>query len=1447
MASSSFAQYTKLLDFGSTANGTHPYSSPISDGTFLYGMTSDGGLNGLGTIYKVKLDGTGFTKLLDFDGTNGRNPFGSLTLAGSTLVGMTRGGGANGQGTIFKINSDGTGYTDLMDFAYAASGGFPYGSLIFDGTFLYGMTTQGGSKSYGTVFKILLDGTGYTKLLEFDNTNNGGYPYGSLISDGTFLYGMTTLDGAFDYGTIFKIKTDGTGYAKLRNFGGAADGKAPYGSLISDGTFLYGMTSQGGANNFGALFKIKPDGTSFTKLVDFDNSTKGAYPTGSLVSDGTFLYGTTTSYGLNDRGTIFKVKTDGTGYAKLFDNDVGINGGISSEGTLLIIGSTLYGAKSGGGAGVPPFFPGAVFRINTDGTGYTKLLFFETEGSNPSGSLYSDGTFQYGMTSTGGLLNYGTIFKIKPDGTGFVRLLDFDGPVKGSNPKGSLISDGIFLYGMTTQGGSNGAGTIFKIKPDGTGFVKLFNFAYATSGGASNGSLIFDGTFLYGMTGSGASNFYGAIFKIKPDGTGFSKLLDFDGVKGGTPNGSLISDGTFLHGMSASGGTNGFGTLFKIKPDGTGFLKLLDFDYTNNGSNPKGDLLYDGVFLYGMTSNGPAGKGSIFKIKSDGAGYAKLKDFGNGGSEGSLISDGTFLYGMTYIDGSLSKGTLFKIKPDGTSHAILTDFNEGSNPLGSLISDGTFLYGMTQNGGANSSGVLFKSTLIPFVSITDFIPANGVEGTYITINGNNFDLTPANNIVKFNGTTAVVTASTSSTLTVIVPVGSTSGPISVTAGTTDTSTSDFTVDNDAVMVNVTVQNCNVTFLPPTYAYTSSHGDMATETFIPVNPADKVKITFSTFNVTGGDVLYVHDGPTSASPLLATLTGITVPADIVATGPGGELTFLYSWGDGSTNWNATISCQSTGGSTITITTQPSDFIACVGQSATFTTAATGTTNITHQWQYSPNTSPLNFIDISNGGGYSNTKTATLSVNTTGNFGAGRYRCKISGDNAATVFTNDEGLFINSVPSSPTVNGSSICGNGSVTLTAAGGTNGQYKWYSVATGGTPISGEVNSSYATPSITTTTIYYATLTSGGCESTRTPGTATINLLSTPPAVTGGSACGTSKITLTASGGTNGQYTWYTVATGGTAITGEVNSSYVTPLLSTTTTYYVTITIGTCESTRTAVIATVTTPIAPTANGSSACPGSTFVLTATGGTNGQYKWYTVATGGTTIAGEINSSYTTPSLSVTTTYYATTSTAGCESTRTPVTATILTTGCAPVITTASQSTQIEGKVEFDLNKLITTPGTLDPNSIKIIKQPTSGAVATISNGVLIIDYKGKPFSGIESITIEACNTNGICSQQTFTIEVAGDVVVYNAVSPNGDKLNDFLRLEYIQALSAQNQVTIYNRWGDEVFSISDYDNDTRRFEGFTNGGSKLPVGTYFYKINLLAMGKTITGYLDLKY
>jgi uncharacterized repeat protein (TIGR03803 family) len=367
-------------------------------------------------------------------------------------------------------------------------------------------------------------------------------------------------------------------FSTIFNFANAATGKLPWASFVSDGTFLYGMTSEGGANNYGTIFKIKPDGTGYQKLLDFDETTSGRNPMGSLILEAGSLYGMSSQGGANGVGTLFKIKTDGSAFSKLLD---------------------FNSASSG---------------------------------SYPEGSLFSDGTFLYGMTRMGGSTNYGTIFKIKPDGTGFVMLHDFNDPAQARNPYGSLISDGTFLYGMSRYGGSSssfctsdGCGIIFKIMPDGSGYSKIQDFSNDNIHGyGPQGDLVYDGTFLYGTTNQGGTSGLGTVFKVRPDGSQYSKLLDFTSTNGTFPNASLIYDGTFLYGTTYSGGANGAGTIMKIKPDGSGSAVMHSFDGAANGLNPFGSLFLHAGSLYGMTAYGgsgcpgqmgPSGCGIIFKYQ----------------------------------------------------------------------------------------------------------------------------------------------------------------------------------------------------------------------------------------------------------------------------------------------------------------------------------------------------------------------------------------------------------------------------------------------------------------------------------------------------------------------------------------------------------------------------------------------------------------------------------------------------------------------------------------------------------------------------------------------------------------------------------------------------------------------------------------------------------------
>jgi len=375
---------------GGSSDGANPYfNSLVLSGTTLYGMTPQGGTGGCGTIFKINADGSGFNVIHSFAGgsSDGSYPNGSLVLSGTTFYGMTTQGGANDNGTIFKINADGSGFNVIHSFAGGTGdGSYPYGSLVLSGTTLYGMTSQGGAGGNGTIFQINADGTGFKLIHSFaGGTDDGSYPYGSLVLSGTALYGMTLLDGAGGAGTIFQINADGTGFKLIHSFAdGTDDGSYPYGSLVLNGTALYGMTAQGGAGGTGTIFQINADGTGFKLIHSFAGGTgDGSYPYGSLVLNGTALYGMTKGGG-SGAGILFQIKSDGTGYNVKHSFARGTSDGSFPDGSLLLGGSALYGMTNRGGANsagtvfsfplVPAITNGSSLPAGITGVAYSQTL-----------------------------------------------------------------------------------------------------------------------------------------------------------------------------------------------------------------------------------------------------------------------------------------------------------------------------------------------------------------------------------------------------------------------------------------------------------------------------------------------------------------------------------------------------------------------------------------------------------------------------------------------------------------------------------------------------------------------------------------------------------------------------------------------------------------------------------------------------------------------------------------------------------------------------------------------------------------------------------------------------------------------------------------------------------------------------------------------------------------
>lgn len=360
----------------------------------LGGMTSAGGSNGLGTVFQIKGDGTGFQSMLSFGSSTGTNPVGDLTLVSNSIIyGMTKNGGAYNSGAIFILDATiNDTYLDIFDFNDTL-GANPYGSLIqASNGLLYGMTDSGGLYNRGVIFSVDPLMVNYSVIYNL-NDSTGKYPKGSLFqaSNGQ-LYGMTSYGGKFNYGTIFKFDPILDTVTVLYNFT-FTSGIDPQGNLMQAANGkLYGMTQFGGLNNSGTIFSIDTSGNNFTKLHDFVASTSSGNTTGALPT-----------------------------------------------GTLLQDSATqkLYGMASFGGSTSQN---GVIFTLDTANHYVDILNFSNTNGQFPQGSFIkaSDGKF-YGTTFAGGTLGEGVIFKIDPSSNNaYTKLHDFV-LTDGANPYGNLI------------------------------------------------------------------------------------------------------------------------------------------------------------------------------------------------------------------------------------------------------------------------------------------------------------------------------------------------------------------------------------------------------------------------------------------------------------------------------------------------------------------------------------------------------------------------------------------------------------------------------------------------------------------------------------------------------------------------------------------------------------------------------------------------------------------------------------------------------------------------------------------------------------------------------------------------------------------------------------------------------------------------------------------------
>jgi gliding motility-associated-like protein len=520
--------------------------------------------------------------------------------------------------------------------------------------------------------------------------------------------------------------------------------------------------------------------------------------------------------------------------------------------------------------------------------------------------------------------------------------------------------------------------------------------------------------------------------------------------------------------------------------------------------------------------------------------------------------------------------------------------------------------------------------------------------------------------------------------------------------------------------------------------------------------------------------------------------------------------------------------------------------------------------------------INWYNVATGGTSLGTGTTfttpTISTTTTYYVDATANGCTSSTRTAitATVYNS---------PSITSTSESSICDSGIVILgaTASAGT---INWYNVSTGGTSLG--TGATYTTPTINTTTTYYVDASTSNCTSpTRTTITATVNTTPTITSTTPSSICdsGTATLEATVSGGT---INWYDSLIGGTLL--DSGSTFTTPIITATTTYYAeAVSSNSCTNpTRTAITATVnTTPTITSINPNSRCDSGTLTLEATASA-GTLNWYDVATGGTPLG--TGTTFTTPIITTTTTYYVDASTNSCTSaTRTEVTATVypISTSTEEVVLCQGETTTLDASITGmtylwspggettqtieassigDYSVTISSPTITSCDSKKYISviahpAPIISSIIVNENSISIelaayysyyeyaingIDFQSSnQFSRIPSgqYTASVRDTNG-CNlvTQDFTI-----FTISKYFTPNNDGYNDVWQVKEM-ANYPSSSAQIYDRYGKLLMELS----STRYSWDGNFKEHALPADDYWYRLKLNDTTPVMTGHFSLK-
>lgn len=559
---------------------------------------------------------------------------------------------------------------------------------------------------------LLAAGATLTPLHSFGGSDGNRASAPLIIgADGNF-YGTTAAGGNSGSGSVFAMSSTDHSVTTLYNFSAGNsgnDGGSPQAALVlaSDGN-LYGTTRGGGSaasNNAGTIFQINTANRNLFTTIHRFSGTDGSHPVGGLVQSGNLLLGTTSDGGGNNLGTVYSLSLTQVGQITTMHNFAGgTEGAYPMAGVIVGADGNLYGTTFAGGTNNC----GTIFKLTSAGAAsvLTTLHSFTCSNASgqdlgfPMGGLVQtvDGTL-YGTTTALGLRGTGTLFSIKPDGSGFTTLYTFTGGSDGLSPQATLTlgTDGN-LYGTTPAVGqdnnSNGAsnGTVFSFNPGSKTLTTLWGFSASTGGGTNNEGFNTVAGLIQGTDG----NFYGVAASggANSDGTIYQLIpatsLASPLTLTASSNTVLLSD-TITLSWSLANSINTGGAVSQCFASGT------DSNWTGTKS-PSGSLQLTmnklGTFSYALTCGGNLSATASVTVSSVPAPTGLT----------AVAGDGQVTLSWTAVTGAATYNVYEGINGVPSSTPIQTGITATSVTIPNLVDGTTYYFKVSAVSAAGSEG-----------------------------------------------------------------------------------------------------------------------------------------------------------------------------------------------------------------------------------------------------------------------------------------------------------------------------------------------------------------------------------------------------------------------------------------------------------------------------------------------------------------------------------------------------------------------------------------------------------------------------------------------------------------------------------------------------------------------------------------------------------------------